>query len=110
MIGPDEVERDGPALIERLEKLAPVIFEESIERAADVVAEVDLFVGNDAGMTHVAALAEVATIAIFGPTDPDVWRPLGLHVRVVPFPDARGLDLWVEQLMQAAEALARRRE
>lgn len=83
MIGPDEMEREGPSLRERLERTARVVYEESVCAAADEVAKADLFVGNDAGMTHVAALAGVCTTALFGPTDPRVWRPLGAIVRVV---------------------------
>ena len=40
------------------------------------------FVGNDSGMSHLAARA-VPTLAIFGPTNPDVWAPIGENVSVV---------------------------
>ncbi len=40
------------------------------------------YVGNDSGMSHLAARA-VPTLAIFGPTDPDVWAPIGENVSVV---------------------------
>lgn len=40
------------------------------------------FVGNDSGMSHLAARA-VPTLAIFGPTDPGVWAPIGENVSVV---------------------------
>ena len=40
------------------------------------------FVGNDSGVSHLAAAAGAPGVAIFGPTDPDRWRPLG-RVRVV---------------------------
>ena len=95
MIGPDEMERDGPALVERLRLSAPVIFRESVEEAADVVSSARAFIGNDAGMTHVAALCGVKTIALFGPTDPHLWRPLGPHCRTVPFAEAASIaDDW----------------
>ncbi|HVA41792.1 MAG TPA: glycosyltransferase family 9 protein, partial [Candidatus Binataceae bacterium] len=42
----------------------------------------DGFVGNDSGVSHLAAAAGAPGVAIFGPTDPDRWRPLG-RVRVV---------------------------
>jgi ADP-heptose:LPS heptosyltransferase len=42
-----------------------------------------LFVGNDSGVTHLAAAVGTRTVALFGPTDPAVWRPLGAHVTVV---------------------------
>lgn len=40
------------------------------------------FVGNDSGVSHLAAAAGAPGVAIFGPTDPDRWRPLG-RVRVL---------------------------
>jgi len=35
------------------------------------------FVGNDSGVSHLAAAAGAPGLAIFGPTDPMRWRPLG---------------------------------
>jgi glycosyl transferase family 9 (putative heptosyltransferase) len=40
-------------------------------------------VGNDSGPTHLAAAVGCPTVAIFGPTDPLVWAPVGSRVRVV---------------------------
>lgn len=39
-----------------------------------------LFVGNDSGITHLAAALGVPTLALFGPTDPRVWAPRGARV------------------------------
>jgi ADP-heptose:LPS heptosyltransferase len=36
------------------------------------------FVGNDSGVSHLAAAAGARGVAIFGPTDPARWRPLGM--------------------------------
>ncbi len=36
-----------------------------------------LLVGNDSGVSHLAAAAGARGIVIFGPTDPARWRPLG---------------------------------
>ena len=35
------------------------------------------FVGNDSGVSHLAAATGARGVAIFGPTDPARWRPLG---------------------------------
>jgi len=35
------------------------------------------FVGNDSGVSHLAAAADAPGVVIFGPTDPQRWRPLG---------------------------------
>lgn len=50
---------------------------------AGVLVHARRYVGNDSGITHLAAALEVSTVAIFGPTDPAVWAPLGRHVSVV---------------------------
>lgn len=41
------------------------------------------FLSNDSGVTHLAAALDIPAAAIFGPTDPDLWGPLGRHVRVI---------------------------
>lgn len=85
IVGPDEMERLGDSHTRRLESTAPLIHEESVVAAADLVTAAHAYIGMDAGMTHVAALAGVTTVALFGPTDPAVWRPLGRRVHVLPF-------------------------
>lgn len=35
------------------------------------------FVGNDSGVSHLAAAAGAPGVVIFGPTEPERWRPLG---------------------------------
>jgi ADP-heptose:LPS heptosyltransferase len=41
------------------------------------------YLGNDSGISHLAAMLGVPTVAIFGPTDPVVWRPVGPSVKVL---------------------------
>jgi ADP-heptose:LPS heptosyltransferase len=41
------------------------------------------FVGNDSGVTHLAAAWGAPTVALFGPTDPAVWSPVGPRVAIV---------------------------
>jgi len=41
------------------------------------------FIGNDSGITHLAAYLGCPTIALFGPTDPRVWGPLGRRCRII---------------------------
>jgi heptosyltransferase-3 len=41
------------------------------------------YIGNDSGITHLAAYLGCPTIAIFGPTDPRVWGPLGRRSRII---------------------------
>ncbi len=41
------------------------------------------YLGNDSGITHLAASLGVPTVALFGPTDPAVWGPRGIAVRIL---------------------------
>lgn len=41
------------------------------------------YVGNDSGITHLAAALGVPVVAIFGPTAPSIWAPRGKHVSVI---------------------------
>ena len=42
-----------------------------------------VYVGNDSGITHLAAAAGCRVVGIFGPTDPAVWGPRGSDVKIV---------------------------
>jgi heptosyltransferase-3 len=72
-----------------------------LERLAALLARARAFVGNDSGPTHLAAALGCPTVALFGPTDPAVWAPLGPGVRVVA--SAAGAEPWrgvtVERVM-----------
>lgn len=81
---------EGPADRKPVERLLPfcvnkpiVLKDLDIMTAAGVLAHTDLFVGQDSGVTHLAGLMGVHTIALFGPTDPDRWAPRGTHVTIL---------------------------
>jgi len=42
-----------------------------------------LYIGNDSGITHLAAAVGTPVVAIFGPTNPAVWAPRGDQVQVL---------------------------
>jgi len=46
------------------------------------LARASLYIGNDSGITHLAAAVGTPVLALFGPTNPAVWAPRGPHVRV----------------------------
>lgn len=50
---------------------------------AAVLAGAEVYLGNDSGVTHLAAALEVPTVALFGPTDPARWGPRGPNVRIL---------------------------
>jgi len=55
---------------------------DSLVDLARTLAGARLYLGNDSGITHLAAASGCPCIAVFGPTDPTVWAPLGDNVWV----------------------------
>jgi heptosyltransferase-3 len=68
------------------------------------VLERSIFVGNDSGISHLAAAAGANCILLFGPTDPDIWAPRNNNVRVLRAPNGRLIDLGVEAVEAALVA------
>lgn len=50
---------------------------------AVLLSRAAMFMGHDSGLTHLAALLAVPTLALFGPTDPGRWAPRGPRVDVL---------------------------
>lgn len=46
------------------------------------LARARLYIGNDSGVTHLAAAVGTPVLAVFGPTNPAVWAPRGPNVRI----------------------------
>lgn len=60
-----------------------ILREKNLIEMSHFLSRADLFLGHDSGLTHLAAALGVPTVVIFGPTDPEQWRPSGEHVTVV---------------------------
>ncbi|MBL8233147.1 MAG: hypothetical protein JNL98_31905 [Bryobacterales bacterium] len=71
---------------------------------ADWLSGARLYIGNDSGISHLAAAVGVPVVALFGPTNPEIWAPRGPKVRVV-----RGSNGSVQSIT-VAEVLAAIRE
>ena len=54
-----------------------VVENESLPRVAAVLQRADVYLGNDSGLSHLAGIVGAGGLALFGPSDPAVWRPLG---------------------------------
>jgi ADP-heptose:LPS heptosyltransferase len=65
------------------EQLPDAMHFSSLAHFADWVAGARLYIGNDSGVTHLAAALGVPTIAIFGATSPGTWAPRGENVTVL---------------------------
>ena len=60
------------------------------------------YLGNDSGITHLAAMLGIPTIALFGPTDPAIWRPPGPSVEVIynPVLEQLPVEMVLEKLLR----------
>jgi len=59
-----------------------------VTEVAALLSVADLYLGNDSGISHLAAAVGAFGVALFGPTDPRSWRPLSQRMR------AMTLDPW----------------
>lgn len=66
-----------------------------------------VFVGCDSGPSHLAAQLGVPTVAVFGPTDPERWSPVGPAVEVVRAPGGEMARLGVEPVLRALDRVMR---
>jgi ADP-heptose:LPS heptosyltransferase len=60
------------------------------------------YIGNDSGITHLAAYLGCPTIALFGPTDPRVWGPIGRRARIIW--KSKLEDITVDEVVQSVVA------
>ena len=67
----------------------------SLRSLAATLSASRLFIGNDSGVSHLAAAVGASTFALFGPTDPAVWRPDGLRVVTLRAPSKQMTSLEV---------------
>ena len=80
IVGPVEAERGGTQ-----DMAATCIIASGLDLAelAALLARCDIYVGNDSGVSHVAAAVGAPTVAVFGPSDERQWVPRGRTVSVL---------------------------
>lgn len=102
IIGEVEMDRFGVEEHRAAERLGAMATP-TLADLADRLSRARLFIGVDTGPTHLAAQLGVPTLALFGPTDPAVWRPVGPAVRVLA-PPVPGPMSWLDAARVLAEA------
>jgi heptosyltransferase III len=68
------------------------------------LASARVYIGNDSGITHLAAAVGTPVVAIFGPTDPAMWAPRGKKVTVLSA--ASSDEISVDAVLQAVNGMA----
>ena len=83
LLGPAERDRFGEVTVRnQISRVGRYLTNLSLSQVLGLLSCVDGFVGNDSGITHLAAAMGVQTLAVFGPTNPAVYKPLGPEVTV----------------------------
>jgi ADP-heptose:LPS heptosyltransferase len=80
VLGPVEAERGS---FERLSSSCLVASGLDLAQLAALIARCAVYVGNDSGVTHLAAAVGARTIAIFGPSNEQRWAPRGARVSIL---------------------------
>lgn len=83
------------------EQLDDAIYIPDLFELARFLAGAAAYIGNDSGITHLAAAVGTPTIALFGPSDPEVWAPRGRVVKLI-----RRANLSAISTEEVADALA----
>lgn len=89
LLGMAELERFTSQTISRLRQVTDVIDSLSIEQVVGLLSASHIYIGNDSGVSHISGAMGLATISVFGPTNPDVYKPAGSNtIAITPSPDS----------------------
>lgn len=82
MLGPVEQERLDQTHIEQLQGCASVMADLTLAQVVAALSCAQAFVGNDSGISHLAAAMGVRTCTVFGPSCAAMYQPVGPSVLV----------------------------
>jgi ADP-heptose:LPS heptosyltransferase len=91
LLGTADQAQDAAHICERVgsDRVRSLVGQTTLMEALSIVGGVDLFLGNDTGLTHYAARFGTPTIGLFSGIDPTVvWAPVGTHATVLKAPVA----------------------
>jgi ADP-heptose:LPS heptosyltransferase len=83
LLGEAERERWGGAAVSTLQQRFATVEQEDLCLLAQRLSTCRLYVGNDSGITHLAAAMGTPVLALFGPSHEVQWRPVGRNVSVL---------------------------
>jgi len=82
LLGPAELERYSDAQIKKISSTVRCLMDLSLTQVLGLLSCADGFIGNDSGITHLAAALGIKTFSIYGPTNPAVYKSIGPAVTV----------------------------
>jgi heptosyltransferase-3 len=102
LLGPAETERFNEEDMATIVMSAPRLTCPPLTDVVAVLSNAAGYLGNDSGITHLAAAMGVRTVAVFGPTNPAIYTPLGPEVTVLKSRDENFTEAISRQLQQEA--------
>src|SRR5262249_43946685 len=79
----DDLHKTGGSAIKFPPHVRSLIGELSLRETAEVMASAGVVVGNDSGLSHIAAAVGTPTIMLFGPTPSTSLGPMPANVKVL---------------------------
>lgn len=80
-----------------------VVEQRPLPEVFGIVQQADFYLGHDSGISHLAAWSGVRCGLLFGPTDPNIWAPLGQKVKYWyqdgQWPEVREWAEWLRGLL-----------
>ncbi len=85
----------GPNEKDMLDKINgfEILYEKPIIEVAELLLSSSFYIGNDSGVTHLSAILNTPTVAIFTSTPKNIWSPFGKHVYPISLNRFAPLDL-----------------
>jgi ADP-heptose:LPS heptosyltransferase len=105
ILGEIERERWCAGEIDALRQAGDVKEPSDYLQLLEILQPASLYIGNDSGPGHLAAIIGVPTFSLFGPTDPAHWKPLGPMVSTLRHEPLAALHVehvyqWIQSELQ----------
>jgi heptosyltransferase-3 len=104
LLGPAEMERFSESEMAKIGETAGRLINFSLADVVGVLSNAGGYIGNDSGITHLSAAMGIRTVAVFGPTDPAIYAPVGSSVTILQSHENNFTGARAEQLQQEAAA------
>lgn len=65
----------------------------------------NILITNDSGAAHIASSRDIPIIALFGPTDPDTYKPVSNNMRIVMAPEKCMSGITVEKVLSEVDKI-----
>lgn len=83
LLGYAEQERFSPQDINILNESGTLITDLTIPQILGLLGLCRFYIGNDSGISHLASAAGIKTLVLFGPTNANIYRPMGDNVEIL---------------------------